>query len=169
MAIDVENIFLVDACSDPVVLKIEGRANYMNCGPIGEFFERTLKQGNTNFVIDFAHCSGMDSTFLGIIAGVALELRKLPEPGQLTLSRLGPRNMELIRNLGLHRLVTVVGEDEAGDLSSYDPNLQEVESAQSAPPDMILKAHENLVEADQGNRRKFQDVISFLKNQVDQD
>lgn len=31
----------------------------------------------------------------------------------------------------------------------------------------ILKAHENLAEADEGNVAKFQDVIAFLRNQVD--
>jgi hypothetical protein len=31
----------------------------------------------------------------------------------------------------------------------------------------ILKAHENLTAADQENVGKFQDVIAFLRNQVD--
>jgi len=33
----------------------------------------------------------------------------------------------------------------------------------------VLAAHENLAEADESNVAKFQDVIAFLKNQVEQD
>ena len=33
---------------------------------------------------------------------------------------------------------------------------------------MVLQAHENLVVADESNRTKFQDVLSYLKNRVEQ-
>ena len=33
---------------------------------------------------------------------------------------------------------------------------------------MVLEAHENLVTADEANRNKFQDVMAFLKNRVEQ-
>jgi len=170
MAIDTEQTFLVDAYSDPVILKVEGRANYMNCGPVGQLFKKLLEQGVRNIVIDFANCSGMDSTFLGMMAGTTLELRKKDPPGQMTLCRLGTRNMELIQNLGLHRLVHVATDEEAAAIEcNADPSLTGVDGDSSASAETILEAHQNLIEADQGNRRKFQDVISFLKNQIEQE
>jgi len=33
---------------------------------------------------------------------------------------------------------------------------------------LVLQAHENLVEVDASNKTKFQDVISFLKSQMDE-
>ena len=44
-----------------------------------------------------------------------------------------------------------------------DKKLGELENAR-----MCLEAHENLVEADQANQEKFQDVLVFMKNRVDQ-
>ena len=38
------------------------------------------------------------------MAGAALELRKLEPPGSLIVSRVGTRNLELLRNLGCHTL-----------------------------------------------------------------
>jgi len=32
----------------------------------------------------------------------------------------------------------------------------------------VLEAHENLVSADESNRGKFQDVLVFMKNRVEQ-
>jgi anti-sigma B factor antagonist len=161
-------VYLVDAYSDPVVVRIEGRACFQNSACLRDFINEMVAQGKTRFVFDFSHCASMDSTFLGVLAGGALTLRKLKPPGSLVLSRVAPRNLELIRNLGLHRLLTVdAGEFPMNfdkcDTALYCPDRSELDSAR-----MVLEAHENLVEVDETNRGKFQDVMAFLKNRVEQ-
>jgi anti-sigma B factor antagonist len=154
--------FLVDAFSDPVAIRMEGRASFQ------DFFNELIWRGTTRFVMDFNHCTSMDSTFLGMLAGVALQLRKLSPPGSLVLCRLAARNLELVRNLGLHRLLTVDTEIVDVNLNAKvalpcAPEKAELESAR-----MVLAAHENLVTADEANRARFQDVLTFLKNRVAQ-
>jgi anti-anti-sigma regulatory factor len=100
-------VFLVDVYSDPVLVRVDGRAAFGNSGALRDFFRELARQGRTRFVVDFQHCTSMDSTFLGVLAGAALELRRMDPPGTLTLARLGERNLELICNLGLHRLAVV--------------------------------------------------------------
>ncbi|MDR2673762.1 MAG: STAS domain-containing protein, partial [Opitutaceae bacterium] len=104
---DIKSVFLVDAYSDPVIIRIEGRASCQNSGCVSNFFEQRINEGHIRFVVDFQRCDSMDSTFLGVLAGAGLRLRKLSPPGSLVLVRIAPRNLELIRNLGLHHLVTV--------------------------------------------------------------
>jgi anti-sigma B factor antagonist len=161
-------VYLVDAYSDPVVVRIDGRASFQNSAGLRDFFGEMLKQGKTRFVVDFQHCASMDSTFLGVLAGTAIELRKKTPAGSLVLARVGARNLELIRNLGLHRLLTV----EAGD---FKMNFDQCDKAIDCTPKpelesakLVLEAHENLVSADEANRTKFQDVLAFLKNRVEQ-
>jgi anti-anti-sigma factor len=154
--------FLVSAYSDPVVVKINGKANYLNCNSFREFIATIIEGGSRHIFIDFEGCKGMDSTFLGILAGSAIDLRQLTPAGDLVVGNLSERNYELIRNLGLQNLLTVAkGTTKAGNNFDALKN-QEVSDAKS-----ILKAHENLTEADQGNVAKFQDVIAFLRNQVE--
>lgn len=160
--------FLVDAGSDPVAICIEGRASFQNSACLNDFFNELIATGKTRFVMDFINCTSMDSTFLGVLAGVALKLRKQTPSGSLILSRMAPRNLELVRNLGLHRLLTV--DTESNDLTLKTtaalpncPDKGELESAR-----LVLAAHENLIAADETNRAKFQDVLSFLKNRVAQ-
>src|SRR3954464_4465114 len=93
-------VFLVDAYADPVVVRIDGRASFMNSGGLKDFFTEMIRQGKRRFVMDFRLCASMDSTFLGVVAGAAIELRRLNPPGHLTLARVGERNLELIRNPG---------------------------------------------------------------------
>ena len=76
-----EPAYLVSAYSDPVVVKVKGKANYLNCNAFREFIETVIAGGSRKLFIDFVDCKGMDSTFLGILAGTAIQLRKL-KPGE---------------------------------------------------------------------------------------
>jgi anti-anti-sigma regulatory factor len=160
-------VYYVDPYSDPVLVRIEGRANFQNGGCLRDFIAEMLRQGKRRYAVDFRNCTSMDSTFLGLLAGAALDLRKNGSPNSLVLLRVGPRNLELIRNLGLHRLLTVDdGEAPADSGKTADaldcPDRSELENARIA-----LEAHENLVAADERNRSKFQDVLAFLKSRVE--
>ena len=63
-----------------------------------------LKKVTDFLSVDFQHCSSMDSTFLGILVGLALQLRKLEVAGKLTLINLVGRNLETVKNLGIHKI-----------------------------------------------------------------
>ena len=161
-------VYLVDASSDPVVVRIDGRACFQNSGCLRDFITAMLREKKIRFVVDFQNCLSLDSTFLGVLAGTALELKKTAPGGSLVLARVGPRNLELIRNLGLHRLLIV---EENASTTNFDncrdalqcQNHTELENAR-----LVLEAHENLVAVDEANRTKFQDVLAFLKNRVEQ-
>jgi anti-sigma B factor antagonist len=160
--------YLVDASSDPVLVRIEGRACFQNSACLRDFLAEMRRQGNRRFVLDFQLCPSMDSPFLGVLAGVALDLRKLQPAGSMVLTRVGTRNLELFRNLGLHRLLMIDAGDfkpatDRGATALSCDGFTELENARLA-----LEAHENLVVADETNRGKFQDVLSFLKNRVEQ-
>jgi len=161
--------FLVDAYSDPVLIRIEGRASFQNSAGLKDFIGEMIRQGKVRFVIDFQNCASMDSTFLGVLAGAAIELKKQTPAGTLVLARMGQRNLELVRNLGLHRLLIIdTAANEALAAQALQPiagkgNLSELEHAR-----LVLVAHENLVAADESNQTKFQDVLTFLRSRVEQ-
>lgn len=162
-------VFLVDVTSDPVIIRIDGRASYLNCGPVSKLFKTLSEKKRGDVVIDFSNCTGMDSTFLGIMAAAALGMRRLNPPATLILSRLGPRNLELVRNLGLHRLLTIVADERDLRFPSGNGGNFSQPAIAAADPQTILRAHEALVDADETNRNRFQDVLAFLKNQIDQE
>lgn len=166
---NVKPSFLVDAYSEPVLVRIEGRASFQNSAGLKDFISEIIRQGKHHLLIDFQNCASMDSTFLGVLAGAAIEMRKQQPPGSLILARLGQRNLELVRNLGLHRLLTIdTGEDKHNFDQALKPlsvqsSLSEIEHAR-----LVLQAHENLVVADETNQTKFQDVLTFLRSRVEQ-
>jgi anti-sigma B factor antagonist len=163
-------IYLVDAYSDPVVVRIEGRASFQNSTALRDFILEMLARGKTRFVLDFQHCTSMDSTFLGVLAGAAIELRKAgkEKAGSLVVTRIGQRNLELLRNLGLHRLLTIDAGNAPLNFDKCDKPLETKQCDEIQNARLVLEAHENLVNADEANRTKFQDVLAFLRNRVEQ-
>ncbi len=162
------SVYLVDAYSDPVLVRIEGRACFQNSSSLKDFAIEMVRQGKRRFVIDFQRCASMDSTFLGVLAGVALDLRKQQPPGSLVLCRVGPRNLELIRNLGLQRLLIIDASDKVAGVEKATKELADIKSTELESARLVLEAHENLVAVEDSNRAKFQDVLAFLKNRIEQ-
>mgnify|MGYP006377149865 CR=1 FL=1 len=152
-------VFWVNVEQDPVFIRVKGRACYLNSEALSRFIQLSIEKGFKRFVVDFSECSGMDSTFLGILAGAALDIKEKVQQGELVLTQLVNRNLELVRNLGLHRVVKVamgpIGVGASNCSCGLDPSL---------PPsdDLILRAHQNLVRANPENYEHFQDVISYL-------
>ena len=163
-----KSAFLVDAYSEPVLVRIDGRADFHNSASLRDFMADMIRQGRRRFVIDFLQCTSMDSTFQGVLAEAALGLRKAGQGGSLILVRLGPRNLELVRNMGLHRLMTVDAGEFPMDFGNCDKRLECPDRSELENARLVLAAHENLVAADESNRVKFQDVLVFLKNRVEQ-
>jgi anti-anti-sigma regulatory factor len=160
-------VYYVNAYSEPILVRIEGRASFQNSAGLKDFLSEMIRQGKGAFVIDFLRCTGMDSTFLGVLAGAALVLRKKPGRNSLVLVRVGPRNLELIRNLGLHRLLTVDCGEYAMNFDKGGAVLPGQDRTELENARLVLEAHENLVAAEGGNAAKFQDVLVFLRSRVE--
>ncbi len=166
MPAEEQPVYWVDTTSDPVVIKVHGRANYLNCAPISHFFDQMLAEGRRNFIVELSECTGMDSTFLGIIASTALELRKPTIQGHFILCHLSAKNEELVQNLGLPLILTLQKDCNAIPFKKLLFSLSQTPMDPDRPnAEIILKAHESLTQIDPSNLKKFQDVITFLKNQ----
>jgi hypothetical protein len=160
-------IFTVDASGEVVVLRIDGRASYLTSAPVNSLFGRLFDQGKGRFLVDFANCTGMDSTFLGILAGAAMRIKREFPDGFLKLARLNTRNLELVRNLGLHRILEIDLEAKECPPEASKPDSQfEAIGSNPVESQSMLEAHRNLIEADEENSARFEDVIKFLEKEV---
>ena len=164
MADETNPTFMVDVSGRPITVILHGRANFLNCSPLRTFLRKMFDQGERVFLLDFSDCTGMDSTFLGILAGAALEARWTEPKGELQLTGLDDRNLELVKNLGLQRIVTILDKPVSTDDSAAKGLSGEVQ-AEEQKKEMLIGAHENLVKVDDANLNKFQDLLTFLRNE----
>ena len=149
-------------------IKVVGRGSFQNSGCLKAFYLQLLKEEVNRFVVDLENCTYLDSTFLGILLGLGLKLKEIGN-GRLHILNANPRNLELLKNLGLDRLIQIDTSraELNGDLEKQ--SLEEMPCplptrAEAAPT--ILEAHENLMEFDPRNIPKFKDVVEFLREDL---
>ena len=152
-----------------VCVKITGRAG---CACSVDF--RTLilglrDKGWRRFLLDLTDCQLMDSTFLGVLAGLGLRFSEEAGPPPLpTIELLNPseRVSGLLENLGVAPLFRVANGATiaTGDLKAVlqqpcNPDRTELQRTS-------LEAHQLLIQLDPRNGAKFKDVCKFLEEDL---
>lgn len=150
--------------SDYALARVQGRGSYKVSGAMKKFAASILDQGKAVLIIDLEQCVGMDSTFMGMLAGISQRLQK--ESGRkVILTGVSKKLNHLMTTLGINRLVDIQGElppVSSGDLEDLEPSGESpLDSANT-----MLEAHETLVEIDDDNRLRFQDVLDYLREDI---
>ncbi len=157
---------------DTAYLRLRGRGSFKISKPLKEFGVHAVAQHVTRIVLDLGECIGMDSTFMGVLAGLAFRLRRKND-GALYLINLSPRTRGLLATLGLDQLVVpcMVGETPPDFVDVFQQanaleTLPESEATRQETASMMLEAHENLVDILPENRPRFKDVLTFLREDL---
>jgi len=163
----------VSAQNNEVHVRVIGRGTFQNGQPLRRYASEMIERGKGEFVVDLSRCQGMDSTFLGVLAGIGLRLAQTPKPGKVHIIHINARNMELLQTLGLDRLFTLAGKEPLLPRDEDFQKLPDSDIAELAKPlskhdtaDLMLEAHDSLIRADQRNLAKFKDLTQFLRENV---
>jgi anti-anti-sigma factor len=156
---------LVFADKQFACIKITGRATFNLSLDFQTLVTQLQSKGFSCFVIDLAECALMDSTFLGVLAGVGLKMRKNGDAaptGQVTLLNPSARVTELLENLGLLQLFRIA-QGKLAAAESLEPS-----APAPAKPSLeeltrtCMEAHETLMAVNPENVARFKDVAKFL-------
>ncbi len=161
-----ENLILV-ACRDQIAyLKVSGKGSFKNAKLARNFYEASLRDGVTRIIFDLAQCTHMDSTFMGVLAAIAAEQKRLGFPVP-TVINITPRNRELLETLGLNRIIEIPSEAPE-EIGAELVRLQGgEESTKEDAARTMLEAHEKLIDLDERNRSKFRDVVEYLRDKLE--
>ena len=153
-------------------IRCDGKGSFLNSPMLKEWCEREVNNGVLCLVVDLAACKGMDSTFMGTMAGLAMRLMKLPG-GVLQVAEPGEKNRNSLEDLGLDALMQIDPvdavwrgqiQDVREKLLPYNATNGLQQKADQAPH--VLDAHKKLCEADERNTNKFGTVLDFLEAEV---
>ena len=77
------------------VIRIEGRGSFKTSPPMKQFIQRVMESKSANrILVDMADCSGMDSTFMGVLAGLSYHIKDKSN-FTLKLTNLSEKNQKL--------------------------------------------------------------------------
>jgi anti-anti-sigma regulatory factor len=146
-------------------IKIVGRANFTLSIDFKALLVGLRQEGYNYFVIELSECLLMDSTFLGVLAGLGLKMSQ-PDgnspPCPVELRNPNARVTELIENVGVlhlfrvrHGPLSAPEALEACATETMNPSREEITRA-------CLEAHQTLMEINPENVSRFKEVTRFL-------
>ena len=107
----------------------------------------------------------MDSTFLGILVSIALNIRSNQDGGSFVLLNLRGRKLETVCNLGIHQ-ITEISSEEIHNPVHLDQLAKG--SSSSVGSETIYKAHKTLMNLNEKNLKVFSDVVSYLEQKKEE-
>lgn len=156
-------------------LTVEGRGSFQNSPELKDLVREGLSQGRSRMVLDLQRCSGMDSTFMGMLSCLAGKLETAG--GCLHVVNAAGKNADLLRGLGLDEVFTVEEGMALVELGACAcPTLDEVGRAVAAVPkapctpqnqaEICLEAHEALSQLQPTNADQFRDVVALMRQKT---
>lgn len=145
-------------------VRVHGRGTFKMGPSLREFGMAALDRGCRCVVLEMSDCAGMDSTFMGTLAGLAVQIGKCG--GSVVLQNASEKNKHLISVLGLSPMMKF--EDTAPG-SIVMPSVVENLARQCDKQELteaMIEAHEVLIEVAPENIVKFKDVLSFLRDDL---
>lgn len=149
-------------------VRCEGKCSFMNSPKLKAWSEEQLKAGVKHLVIDLEVCTGMDSTFMGTMAGMAMRLAKT-EGGVLEITSANDKNRQSLEDLGLSTLMSINPETTLWPDNAENIRTTLVEYGQVSSNDRtqhVYDAHKTLVDADDNNTAKFSTVLDCLEAEL---
>ena len=143
-------------------IKVPGRANYASSIDLKNLVAELRQRGFSDFVLDLRECMTMDSTFLGVLAGLVLR-NNHPEPAAPMIELLNPnsRVLDLIENLGVLSMFKVRNEELPCTLLFEATNDSPTPTKEEVTRN-CLEAHRTLMNINPANIPKFKDVTQFM-------
>lgn len=154
------------------VIRVNGRGSFKISPPMKQFIHQAINSVSADrILIEMSNCSGMDSTFMGVVAGIACYIKSKPA-FSFKLINLSEKNKKLLVTLGVDRVVDFslsASEEEIGILNQLNGSSQTIKTDMSSKFDTAkttLEAHETLVDINPDNLGKFKSILEYLQEDV---
>lgn len=163
---------LTAAFNDRVAtIRVKGRGSFKTSPPMKQFITQSIETFKADeFLLDLRDCTGMDSTFMGIIAGVSCSIKK-NKCISFKIINLSEKNKKLLTTLGVDRVVEfseLPNEASEASLQQNTITLNPSHISKQNYAETTLNAHQTLVDINPENHEKFKSVLELLQEDVDQ-
>lgn len=158
---------LAAIAGDTVFVRVTGRGSFKISTTLKQFIAEITSTRPVSFVVlDLAECIGMDSTFMGVLAGLSGRLKHNGQ--ELEVINLSEKNIQLLATLGVDRVISHYSHNHGHEMPNESATpLPAASATKKELAETALQAHETLVELSEENLPRFKRVIEYLKVDVD--
>ena len=152
----------VDNCC---YFKLCGELRYTNATGMDDLIERLFSAPIpcAQVVIDLNQATFIDSTYVGLLASIAryCQQQQLPKP---TLFSTDNEINELLYSLCLEQAFQIV--EKPTNVNAEMSNIGTQTYSEQEQGQMILRAHQALIDLNDKNKAEFQPLVSLLQQQL---
>jgi anti-anti-sigma regulatory factor len=154
-------------------IRCEGKGSFRSSPVLKRFGESRVGAGEKTLVVDLDGCTGMDSTFMGTLAGLANLLAKKGS-GVLQVVGTDERNRRSLEDLGLDLLVDIEPEQAVwrGRIDEVRKGLAPVDGGEFPGNNEdrarhVFEAHKTLADTSEENKKRFRGVLEVLEDELE--
>jgi anti-anti-sigma factor len=153
---------ILAACHDGAyVIRLVGDVRLTLCTSIDEYFEKMYEDpGFTSVWVDLCEAEGIDSTTLGLLAKLALNVKE-KFGFQPAIYSCDSGILRLLQSMAFHRLFDVREEEcnEQEDIAE----IPSVSGSEAEVKNKVIEAHKVLMGISDENKTRFQDLMTALE------
>ena len=152
---------LVATANNVPILKFVGDVRVLMSGTMDSYFSSLYNRAILDrMIVDMTETQGIDSTALGLIAKMAIQLRNRFNVSP-TIVSTNPDITRILKSMSFDLISDIVEEPLASKVN-YD-ELNEKTESEDAVRKKVIEAHQTLMALSEDNRIEFQDLVSALK------
>ena len=165
-----ENAILIGIFDGFSWIRCVGKGSFLTSPALKACVGARIDAGERLAVVDLSACSGMDSTFMGILSALSNRLKKVG--GKLQVADPGEKNHHSLVDLGLNYMFEVDPAEAVwrGHEQAVRSKLQPFSDVRTLNmqerAEHVLEAHKELSDANEDNAKKFSGVVNLLESQL---
>jgi len=144
------------------LFEVSGRANFETAMPLRDYVEKL--SGREVIWFAMAGCTGLDSTFMGVMAMLALKAKR--SQCEIHLAGADAKLCGLLAGIGILKLFAKHDALPENLVSGTAAPLENAPRSEADRAQTVLDAHKTLVEADGKNAEVFKTVIELAEDDV---
>jgi anti-anti-sigma factor len=153
---------LVAEYNNMPVLKLVGDVRVLMSSTIDNYFSSLYSKAILEaMIVDLTETTGIDSTALGLLAKMAIQLRNRFNVKPSIIST-NPDITKIIKGMSFDIIFDIVEEPLATDANFGE--LNHVSEPEDVIKQKVIVAHQALMTLSDENKLEFQDLVSALKN-----
>lgn len=161
---------LIATNSPSAVIRITGKANFQISVKFKSLVTQLIERGFDNITLDITECTLMDSTFIGVMAGLSQSFKRgstTSPSSSLKLYGISDRIQSILEGLGILSFFPTTNTLEGIEGSDYNQSSDDSEATKKQLTANSLDAHETLMALNEANVAKFEEVTEFLRRELD--
>lgn len=165
MANGLNGFYEVAAGQRAIYIRVHGLGSMTNCLCVRDVLDDLIESKRGFIVFDLGDCSGMDSTFMGVLAGAATQ--EIDDRAvSVAVVNASKHLAKLLEGIGLTELVYI--DPDHFVTPDIEFHLLEEQATEEDRLNLIRQAHEHLIAICDENEEVFGGLLRTIENEMKQ-